>query len=109
MADIRKEVMGIPTAAEILATPMPDNDIAAETIQDYLIELLITLWREEESFSGKRPFGNSGWKGVLDYALIKAGYVTGVIDDNDEVADVDTDAVDELILRAIEHLGAVEP
>jgi hypothetical protein len=22
----------------------------------------LTLWDEEDSFSGKRPFGNSGWK-----------------------------------------------
>jgi hypothetical protein len=31
------------------------------TIRDYLRILLETLWEEGEGFSGKRPFGNSGW------------------------------------------------
>ena len=35
------------------------------TIREYLRELLLTLWREGEGFSGKRPFGDSGWGNEL--------------------------------------------
>ena len=34
------------------------------TVKDYLKTLLHTLWDEEDGFSGKRPFGNSGWQGI---------------------------------------------
>jgi len=46
----------------ILSIEMVDNDANADTIRDYLKVLLSTLWEEGESFSGKRPFGNSGWE-----------------------------------------------
>lgn len=46
-----------------------DTDLPKETVGAYLAELLETLLREEESFSGKRPLGNSGWTGYLEDAL----------------------------------------
>ena len=42
--------------------PMGKNDIGAKTIGEYFEKLLLTLWDEQEDFSGKRPFGNSGWE-----------------------------------------------
>ncbi len=48
-----------------------------ETIRNYLYALLSTLWQEEERFSGKRPFGNSGWEHDLYRPLALAGYVDG--------------------------------
>ena len=45
------------------------------TVRDYLRILLLTLWDEGEGFSGKRPFGNSGWEYELYDALMEAGYV----------------------------------
>lgn len=45
------------------------------SVREYLRELLLTLWREQSSFSGKRPFGNSGWKYDLFIPLGKAGYI----------------------------------
>jgi hypothetical protein len=47
------------------------------TIRQYLYALLSTLWEEGEGFSGKRPFGNSGWESDLYSALAKGGYVKG--------------------------------
>jgi hypothetical protein len=44
---------------------LPENDAGADTVRDYLKALLLKLWEEEEGFSGKRPFGNSGWKHEL--------------------------------------------
>lgn len=64
-----------PTPGQVLATPMGPNDAGAQTVRGYLVELLATVWREEEGFSGKRPFGNSGWQHELCDALAAVGYV----------------------------------
>jgi hypothetical protein len=40
------------------------------TIREFLQKLLLTLFEEMEGFSGKRPFGNSGWDGDLIICLI---------------------------------------
>lgn len=50
------------------------------TTRQYLYALLSTLWDEQEGFSGKRPFGNSGWEYDLYKPLIKAGYLKGKLD-----------------------------
>lgn len=47
------------------------------TVRQYLYTLLDTLWDEEEGFSGKRPFGNSGWKQDIFDALIRNGFLAG--------------------------------
>jgi len=73
----------------ILSIPMEKNDAKAKTIGDYLITLLATVWEEEEGFSGKRPFGNSGWKFEVYVALIKAKVVEGVLDEDGCVDSMD--------------------
>lgn len=57
---------------KILQTSMGENDADAETIGEYLIKLSATCWDEEDGFSGKRPFGNSGWVYELYTALAHA-------------------------------------
>ena len=64
-----------PTPQQILDAPMGPNDIDAQTVREYLAVLLATVWREEEGFDGKRPFGNSGWQHDLCHALAASGYV----------------------------------
>lgn len=86
---------------EILALPMDENDADAETIGDYLIELLLSLWHQGEGFSGKRPFGNSGWEHELCIPLVKAGLVKGSIDEDGYILDYDRKAADKLIEKAI--------
>ena len=44
-------------------------------VVDYLRKLLLAVWEENESFSGKRPFGNSGWEFDILLPLAKAGFV----------------------------------
>lgn len=88
--------------AEILALPMQANDAGATTVRGYLIRLLAELWNEGEGFSGKRPFGNSGWEYDLYLPLIKAGVVDGSLDDNGYVDDIPPTAV-----RKADHLIAV--
>lgn len=72
------------TPQEILSIPMDPkrNDCGAKTIGEYLYALLCGVLREQEGFSGKRPFGNSGWDSELMVALHKAGRITLELDED---------------------------
>lgn len=87
----------------ILDLPMDENDAEAKTIRDYLKALLTALWEQEEGFSGKRPFGNSGWTWDVYRALVKGGAIKGKIVEGDLV-EHDQDAGDKLIYAAIRSL-----
>lgn len=87
----------------ILDLPMEENDAKAATIRDYLKALLQTVWGEEEGFSGKRPFGNSGWQWDVFKALVKGGAIKGKIEDGDLV-EHDQDEGDKLIYAAIQSM-----
>lgn len=63
------------TTAEILALPMEPNDAGALTVREYLKALVAAVWRKGEGFSGKRPFGNSGWECDLLRALARGGAI----------------------------------
>lgn len=66
-----------------------DSDVGNNiTVRDYLRRLLTTLWDEQEGFSGKRPFGNSGWEYDVYAPLIKAGYIVGKLDDDGYIKSV---------------------
>lgn len=75
------------------------------TIREYLVELLTHLWIEGESFSGKRPFGNSGWQSDLYAPLIRAGVISGTFDEYGYIYQCDEDAGNAAIQRAIAHLA----
>lgn len=52
-----------------------NGDLGEVPLRYYLGKLLYDLWVNGESFSGKRPFGNSGWDYDIAYALCGAGLV----------------------------------
>lgn len=89
----------------ILDIKMQPNDAGAETIRDYLKALLITLWTEGEGFSGKRPFGNSGWDWELYKALVTAMACEGELDEDGNLESVDHEEANKLIFKAIEELN----
>jgi len=89
---------------EILDLLMEENDADAVTVRDYLKALLTELWIEEEGFSGKRPFGNSGWQYDVYTALIKSDMVEGTLDEDGYIEDCDSEEADKLILEAIRML-----
>lgn len=93
------------TGKEILNLPMEPGDVGATTIREYLILLLRQLWEEKSKFSGKRPFGSGSWYLDLYKPLIVAKCITGSLDEEGCVNDVDEDAGDTLIDLAIESLG----
>ena len=74
------------------------------TLRDYFKELLETLIVEEEGFSGKRPFGNSGWFGDVVTALIIAGAIEGDIDDDGCPFDYDDSAATDVAVELIRSL-----
>ena len=79
-------------SATVLDVEIPENDSGETTVRGYLKALLRTLWEEGEGFSGKRPFGNSGWEFDLTEPLIEGGLATGRA------------SAEALIARAIEAL-----
>jgi hypothetical protein len=88
----------------ILDTPMRENDAHAATVRGYLRSLLLKLWDEQESFDGKRPFGNSSWEYDLYAALVQAGHVKGTIDADGDITSLEADQrelADRLIYHAI--------
>ncbi len=88
--------------SEILKLKIGDCDAGEGlTIADYFKKLLITMWREGESFSGKRPFGNSGWEYDVYKPLIVAGVVEGSLDEYGFVETLDEPKAVELIVELI--------
>lgn len=69
--------------------------------------LLSTLFEEGESFSGKRPFGNSGWEGDLAEPLVRAGVLTGEFCEEDGggyLDDYDQSSYERLVSEMIAAL-----
>lgn len=80
------------------------------TIRAYFKAQLSALWDEGEGFSGKRPFGNSGWEDVLAGVLIQHHCISGTIDEAEsdadfiEVIDYDRDSYEVFVQQMIEAL-----
>lgn len=85
-----------------------DDDLGTVTVREYFRRLLSTLWEEEDSFSGKRPFGNSCWQSDLIIGLIDAGYLEGKVyrdeDGGIEDTDYDREEADKLIQGLIARM-----
>lgn len=93
------------TPSEILDIEFQSSDLhEAMTVRQFFIALLAKLWKEEEGFNGKRPFGNSGWQRDVEAALIKAGAVSGKLDEDGYVDEIDSKAFTVAINQAIQAL-----
>lgn len=88
----------------VLDLPMQDNDADARTIRDYMKALLRAVITETDAFSGKRPFGNSGWDWDMHIPLVKAKLVDGKIGSDGYLDEHDAEAADALIIAAIDDL-----
>lgn len=53
-----------PTVETILDEELELRNYDGEplTVREYMLNLALRVWDEEEDFSPKRPFGNSGWQ-----------------------------------------------
>lgn len=104
LAALNVDAAGGTDAMDVLALPMLRNDAGAATIRDYLKALVREVWVEQEGFSGKRPFGNSGWSGELEMALVKAGRIAGSLSPEGWLDESDPEAAHKIILEAINRL-----
>lgn len=75
------------------------------TIENYLKLLLETLWKQGDGFSGKRPFGDSGWEYELYYPLARAGLINSNGDADGWPRDMDCEKGHEIILELIKSLS----
>lgn len=89
---------------KILNLPMEDNDADAATIGDYLAILLQTVLEEGESFSGKRPFGNSGWISELITPLVHNNLIDGSLDEDGNIIEASDEEAIELLCRCIDDI-----
>lgn len=88
---------------QILNLPMGENDSGETTIRGYLVSLTRAVWDEQEDFSGKRPFGNSGWSHELYDALAEGGAIASTRDEDGDL-NYDWDEADAAIGEAIDCL-----
>lgn len=92
---------------EILDYKYIFEDADADCLRDYFYTLVHTLWCEGEGFSGKRPFGNSGWEYDIYNALVTMGAVKGKFEyDEGEpcgLMDFDKVVADNLVPKLIAH------
>ena len=83
----------------ILHVTFYSNDLNEElTFKEYFHRLLTTLWAEQDGFSGKRPFGNSGWDYDVYQGLIKNGLFPGRLDGDGYIDEIDSDEAYEFVL-----------
>lgn len=88
----------------VLRLKMTDMEGTEWTICEYLSALLVALWEEGESFSGKRPLGNSGWEYELYEPLIKHKVIEGELDEFGHIESVNTTQGDKVIKDTIEYI-----
>lgn len=89
---------------DILELKINNSDFDKDlTIKGYLCLLLDKLWKEEERFSGKRPFGNGGWKNDLYVPLVKAKVVKGSFNEDGWMEDCDSKKANKIIFDCIKY------
>jgi len=71
------------------------------SVRDYLHKLLWTLLNKGEDFSGKRPYGNSGWDRDLYVPLIAAGFIRGELTEDGYIEDVDDEQAAKFVFELI--------
>lgn len=79
-------------------------DLEQCSIRHYLITLAEKVWEEGEGFSGKRPFGNSGWQHEVLEALADGGFIDATYDEDDYCVEIDAVAGRKIIRACFEHL-----
>lgn len=90
----------------ILNARIKEEDSGAESLKDFFKKMLQAVFDEDEGFSGKRPFGNSGWQYGLAIELVRAGVLDGTFTEEDGFPEAKFDWAEynRVIKLAIESL-----
>jgi hypothetical protein len=91
-------------AGKALETEMLSNPAGAQTVREYLTDLLYELWTETDRFDSQAPWGYRNWKHDLFRPLIDAGLIPGELDEQGRLVSVDEGAGDRLVRAAIGEL-----
>jgi hypothetical protein len=75
------------------------------TVRKYLSLLLHQIWIDSDSFSGKRPFGNSGWKCDIYDSLVNNGFIVGRLDEDGSAVEFDRNEADLLVRGCISRMS----
>jgi len=86
-----------------LALELGANDAGEETVRGYLLHLLRKVWLDDE-FTGKRPFGNSGWRSYIGASMVAAGIIDGEFDEEGFIKRIDSKGSDQVIIACISSL-----
>ena len=86
---------------DILNIDMQENDADAKTVGEYLYRIIEKVLFEGESFSGKRPFGNSGWESELFVPLVTAGVCDGSVDEDGYLETIDECEAHTIVCEAL--------
>ena len=92
------------TNDEILELKCGQMDFKHISIRQHLHELMSTLWEEGEGFSGKKPFGNSGWEYDLYKPLVIHGIVKGDVDEYGDIENFSHKECHRIIDSLIDHI-----
>lgn len=68
------------TAENVFNLPMESNDAGAATVREYFLLIAAAVWKHNEGFNGKKPFGNSGWYYEVADTLMQAGVAEANVD-----------------------------
>lgn len=96
------------TNDEILDAPYHFKDAAANSLREYFYTLLLALWYQGEEFSGKRPFGNSGWDWDIYACLVKLEVIKGKLDEDGYLDKFDKVAANKLVPKLIAEAFSYE-
>ncbi|MFR9773141.1 hypothetical protein [Nocardia sp. SC052] len=91
-------------ARVVLAVPMESNPAEAGTVGEYLAAVLSAVWSDGGNASGKRIFGESGWRTYLVESLARAWMIAAEFDDDGELKTYDQTECDRLMRLAITAL-----
>lgn len=75
------------------------------TVRAYLGAIMLKVWDSGDGFDSKRPFGFSGWRYDILWALGEADLIESERDEGSELVTVDREAGNRLIRAAIRSIG----
>ena len=74
------------------------------TLRAYLGELLSCVWSQRESFSGKRPWGNSVWQRDVYKEMVLAKLLPGMVGADGYLETIDEDEARDFLLGCIAYM-----
>ncbi len=82
------------------------SELGKITLRKYFLRCMKEFWNDGEGFSGKRPFGNSGWQWDIYRGMIVNKWIEGTLDENGyikEMSDENKKEAHRMIYNALEN------